>query len=213
MAPQHRKTFTFRTIVQNLFQGVIVIAPVGVTVYVFWWLFSTVDNILPNILSHILPTVFNDGPQGIRRIPGLGFLVALVLLIVIGRLSSVFFISRLMEYFDRILEKTPGVKLIYTSVKDFLQAFAGNKKKFDKPVLVNVDGADIWRLGFVTQADAAQFGLADHVVVYVPHSYALSGITYMVPPAKIKFLDNQHIKSADAMKFAVSGGVTEMDHK
>ncbi|MGL1231782.1 DUF502 domain-containing protein, partial [Vibrio parahaemolyticus] len=87
---------------------------------------------------------------------------------------------------DTVLEKTPGIKFIYSSVKDFLEAIAGNKKKFDKPVLVNVDASDVWRIGFITQKSSAEFGLEEHVTVYVPHSYAISGITYMVPIARIK---------------------------
>ena len=128
---------------------------------------------------------------------------------VVGWISSYFFVSRLVDVFDKVLENTPGVKFIYTSVKDFLEAFAGNKKKFDKPVLVNVDGADVWRIGFITQSDAANFDLPEHAVVYVPHSYAISGITYIVPKEKIRLL--KHTSPSDAMKFAVSGGVTNVE--
>ena len=107
-----------------------------------------------------------------------------------------------------MLENTPGIKFIYSSVKDFLEAFAGNEKKFDKPVMVNVDGEDVWRIGFITRYEAADFNLKDHFVVYVPHSYAISGITYFVPKHKIKLID--HISAADAMKFTVTGGVTDV---
>ena len=113
-----------------------------------------------------------------------------------------------MSIFDRLLEKTPGVKIIYSSVKDFLEAFAGNKKKFDEPVLVNVDSTDVWRIGFITQQSSIDFGMIDHVTVYVPHSYAISGITYFVPRERIKPLKD--ISAADAMKYTVSGGVTDV---
>ena len=75
-------------------------------------------------------------------------------------------------------------------------------------MLVNVDGPDVWRMGFMTQRDCHNFGLQNHAVVYVPHSYALSGIVYIVPINKVKILD--HTTSADAMKFAVSGGVSDV---
>jgi uncharacterized membrane protein len=126
----------------------------------------------------------------------------------VGWLSSLFVVERLVSVFDTILEKTPGIKFIYSSVKDFLEAFAGNKKKFDKPVLVNVDAPGIWRIGFITQSSASEFGLVDHVTVYVPHSYAISGITYIVPKTNIKILDK--VSAADAMKYTVSGGVTDV---
>ena len=102
-----------------------------------------------------------------------------------------------------------GLFLIYKSVKDFLEAFTGNKRKFDKPVLANLDGPDIWRVGFITQESAANFGMADYAVVYIPLSYALTGVTYFVPKEKIKIL--QDVSSAEAMKFAVSGGVSEVE--
>jgi len=105
------------------------------------------------------------------------------------------------------LERTPGVKIIYSSVKDFLEAFAGNNKKFDKPILVCVDGNDIWRIGFITQESCEHLGLKDHVTVYVPHSYAISGISFIVPLANTKKLP-KHMNAAEAMKYAISGGVT-----
>jgi uncharacterized membrane protein len=142
------------------------------------------------------------------KIPGLGFIVVVILVLLVGWLSSLFAIGRLVVLLDTVLEKTPGIKFIYSSVKDFLEAFAGNKKKFDKPVLVNVDAADVWRIGFITQKSSADFGLIDHVTVYVPHSYAISGITYFVPISRIKQLTN--ISAADAMKYTVSGGVTDL---
>ena len=127
-------------------------------------------------------------------------------------LSSLFFVERLMSTFDKILEKTPGVKLIYSSVKDFLEAFAGNKKKFDEPVLVNVDSTDVWRIGFITQKNTVHFGMDQFVTVYVPHSYAISGITFIVPTTRIKKLP-KGVSAAEAMKYVVSGGVTTVDEE
>ncbi len=204
--------FTAQSLVQYFFQGILVVAPLAVTIYVLWWLFTLIDNLLPNIVSGILPTFSLNPSAAFKRIPGLGFVVTILFLLLVGRLSSVFIVSRLMQFFDNLLEHTPGVKIIYSSVKDFVQAFAGNKRKFNKPILVNVDASDVWRLGFITQEDANSFGLQEHVVVYVPHSYALSGITYFVPKDKIRPMD-KNVKAADAMKFVVSGGVTDVDHQ
>ena len=205
-----KKTFTYiaNTALQLFLQGLVVIVPIAVTAYVAVWLFTAIDNILPNIARALFPD--NAGIQEkIIKIPGINFIILVLMFILTGWISSLFFISRLVAFFDRVLEHTPGVKFIYTSVKDFLEAFAGNKKKFDKPVLVNVDGADVWRVGFITHEDAHSFDLINHAVVYVPHAYAVSGITYIVPKEKIKLLT--HTTSADAMKFTISGGVTEVD--
>jgi uncharacterized membrane protein len=83
-----------------------------------------------------------------------------------------------------------------------------NKKKFNKPVLVSIESPDVWRIGFITQTDLAEFGLKEHVAVYIPHSYAFSGITYLVKGDRVRKLEG--VSSAEAMKFIVSGGVTEV---
>ena len=195
---------------QRFFQGVIVLAPIGVTIWVVVSLFNWVDNFLPNVLSILFPQKFIAVNGQIPKVTGLGFLVAITFVLIVGWLSSLFFIERLMSIFDKLLEKTPGVKIIYSSVKDFLEAFAGNKKKFDKPVLVCIDAEDVWRIGFITQENCEHLGLKDHVTVYVPHSYAISGISFIIPLSKTKKLP-KHINAAEAMKYAISGGVTTVD--
>lgn len=192
---------------QYLFQGVVIIAPIAVTVYCVFWLFDVVDNLLPDLFAKIAPRV----ASGEVHIPGVGFAVIILLMILIGWASSSFLFRHLLDFLGSLLERTPGIKLIYTSVKDFLKAFSGSQKKFDKPVLVNVDGADVWRIGFITQADAQRFELPEHVVVYVPFSYAISGCTFLIPKDKIRFM-NGELSSAEAMKFVISGGVTELEN-
>ncbi|MCY7421584.1 MAG: DUF502 domain-containing protein [Chitinophagaceae bacterium] len=199
----------WRKMFQYFLQGLIILAPITITVWAVISLFIFIDNILPNFINFIFPDFANAGTTGeVKKIPGLGFLIVIVLVIVVGWISSSFIVGKIVDLLDHVLERTPGIKFLYTSLKDFIKAFAGNKKKFDKPVLVNVDGPDVWRMGFMTQRDCHSFGLQDHAVVYVPHSYALSGIVYIVPINKVKILD--HTTSADAMKFAVSGGVSDV---
>ena len=198
------------SVAQLFFQGVVVLAPIGVTIWVIVSLFNWVDNFLPNLLNFIFPLQFAEVNGQIPKVTGLGFVVAITLVLVVGWLSSLFFVERLMSIFDKILEKTPGVKIIYSSVKDFLEAFAGNKKKFDQPVLVNVDSSDVWRIGFITQKNTEHFGLKDFVTVYVPHSYAISGITYIVSADRIKKMP-KGVNASEAMKYVVSGGVTTVD--
>jgi len=203
------KSFTPGRLIYYFFQGLIILAPIVITAWAVVSLFNFVDDILPNVLRVLVPDMVRLDAQGNpAKIPGLGFLTVVLIVLIVGYLSSLFFISRLVNLFDTILEKTPGIKLIYTTVKDFLEAFAGNKRKFNKPVLVAVDDKEVWRLGFITQTDLSQFGLIDYYCVYVPHSYAFSGVTYMVQKDRIKILND--VKSGDAMKFIVSGGVTDL---
>ena len=198
------------SVAQLFFQGVVVLAPIGVTIWVVVSLFNWVDNFLPNLLNFIFPLQFAEVNGQIPKVTGLGFVVAITLVLFIGWLSSLFFVERLVSIFDKLLEKTPGIKIIYSSVKDFLEAFAGNKKKFDQPVLVNVDSTDVWRIGFITQKNTEHFGLKDFVTVYVPHSYAISGITYIVSADRIKKMP-KGVNASEAMKYVVSGGVTTVD--
>jgi uncharacterized membrane protein len=203
------KPFRPAKLVNYFFQGLIILAPIVITAWAVLSLFNYIDDILPNLLHVLFPDLVKLNPQGEpEKIPGLGFLVVVLIVLSVGYISSLFFVSKFVDLFDRVLEKTPGVKIIYTTIKDFLEAFAGNKRKFNKPVLVNVDASDVWRMGFITQTDLSQFDMLDHVCVYVPHSYAFSGITYFVKQDRIRVIKD--VNSTDAMKFIVSGGVTDV---
>jgi uncharacterized membrane protein len=201
--------FTIKNIIQYFFQGVILIAPIGVTLYVVIWLFNLVDNILPDILYTMFPNWMTAPDGSLRTIPGLGFILVIIIVTFIGWISSSFIVSRIVSVLDKILEQTPGIKYIYTSVKDFLEAFGGNRKKFEKPVFVNVDADNTWRIGFITQSDVTQFNMPGHVAVYVPLSYSLTGVVYFVPKEKVKPV--QHMNGAEAMKFVISGGVSQIE--
>ncbi len=201
--------FGIKILLQYFLQGLLVIAPLGITLWVVISLFNLVDSFLPNLIHSLFPGAIPRNADGsIRQFTGLGFVLVVVFVFVVGWLSSLFIFNRLLGVFDSILERTPGIKFIYSSVKDFLKAFAGNKKKFDKPVLVCVDDTDVWRIGFITLKDMTEFEMPEHVTVYVPLAYAVTGTTYIVPRDRVKPLN--HISAADAMKFAVTGGVTEV---
>jgi uncharacterized membrane protein len=201
--------FGFRILLQYFLQGLLVMAPVGITFWVVISLFNVVDSFLPNIIHNLFPDLIPRNPDGtIRQLRGVGFVVVILFVLLVGWMSSLFIFNTLLRWFDMILERTPGIKFIYSSIKDFLKAFAGNKKKFDKPVLVCVDDTDIWRIGFITQKEMSQFDMPDHVTVYVPLAYAVTGATYIVPKDRIKPLE--HISASEAMRFAVTGGVTEV---
>ena len=203
------KSFRPGRLLYFFFQGMVILAPIVITFWAVLSLFNIIDDILPNLLHVLFPDLVKLNPQGYpEKIPGLGFLVVVIIVLLVGYISSSFIVSKLVELFDTILEKTPGVKIIYSTVKDFLEAFAGNKKKFDKPVLVSIESPDVWRIGFITQTDVNEFGLHEHVAVYIPHSYAFSGVTYLVKHDRIRKVGG--VSSADAMKFVVSGGVTDV---
>lgn len=183
-------------------QGLLVIAPVAVTAYAIYWVIASLDDLIP---------IFTQtDPEGKVKVQnyGLGFMLILGSITLIGYVSTFFIQSRIFHFFDHWLEKAPGIKFIYSTVKDFFEAFAGEKKKFNKPVLANIDDNDVWRVGFLTQEDMADFGLKDYVAVYVPMSYSIAGNVYLIPSNRIRFLEGQ-ITPSEAMKFAISGGLTK----
>lgn len=183
-------------------------APLAVTIYTIYWIVSTVDNWLPIFTQPVKD--FEGHVVGYQvKNYGLGFVIVIASIILIGYLSSFFIQSRIFSLFDKWLEKTPGVKYIYSSVRDFFEAFAGEKKKFDKPVMANVDDTDVWRVGFITQNDMSHWGLQDHIAVYIPMAYSIAGNVYVLPANRVKPITS--ITSSDAMKFAISGGVTNVD--
>jgi uncharacterized membrane protein len=201
---------TFRKIFQYFLQGLIILAPIAITIWTVTTLFDWVDNILPGLIERVAPNLLPNNAEGKPiKIPGVGFTLVLLIVILVGYISSSFIVGRMVELFDKFLERTPGIKIIYSTVKDFVEAFAGNKRKFTKSVLVNIDGNDIWRIGFITQEELNQFDLQEYVAVYVPQSYAFAGHLYFVKKERVRLLTD--ITSADAMKFAISGGVTEIE--
>lgn len=202
--------FTPRRLVQYFLQGLIILAPIVITVWAVTSLFHFVDNILPNIITWIAPDLLPKDITGKSiNIPGSGSLLVILIVMVVGYISTSFIVGRLVSLFDNLLEKLPGIKIIYSTVKDFMEAFAGNKRKFNRSVLVSIEAPDVWRIGFITQQDATEFGLHEHVAVYIPHSYAFSGVLYLVKKDRVKHVEN--LSSSDAMKFAISGGVTDVE--
>lgn len=203
-----REPFKWKKVFQYLLQGLLILAPLAITIYSIYWIISTVDNWLPIFRE---PVKDIDGKTIGHKVKnyGLGFVVILVTIVSIGYLSTFFIKSRLFNLFDSWLEKTPGVKFIYSSVRDFFGAFAGEKKKFNSAVLANAFSSDVWVVGFITDEEMEKFDLgADHVSVYVPQSYHWAGQLFILPREKVKKIDN--ISSGEAMKYAVTGGVVDL---
>lgn len=192
---------------QYFLQGLLILAPVTITAYSIYWAVSSIDSWIP-----IFTYIDKSGQVHVRNY-GIGFVLIIAALISIGYFSSFFITGRIVSFMDKVLEKTPGIKYIYSTTRDFFEAFAGDKKKFTKNVLANVDDNDVWRVGFITQDDMLEFGLKDYVAVYIPMSYSVAGNVYIIRKERVRPIVN--ISASQSMKFAVSGGVTsiEEEHK
>jgi len=193
--PQKSKGLsTAKKIFRYFIQGLIIIAPIAITAWALYWLFEKVDGILR-------PWV---------NIPGLGFVIIIVFVLLVGWFSSSFLMGSFLSFFDQWMERTPGIKFIYTSTKDFFEAFAGDKRKFNKSVLANVFSEDVWIVGFLTDEEMHKFEMgANMVAVYVPQAYNFAGQLYILPRDKVKKIEK--ITAGEAMKYAVTGGVVDLD--
>lgn len=179
-----------RRLVAYFFRGLVLLAPVAVTIYVSVLLFRTVDGWLG------------------LSIPGVGFVATLLLITLVGFLGSNLLTRGAVSVFDGILSKLPFVSLVYGSTRDLVKAFVGEKRRFDKPVLVELfPGGHTHVIGFVTQESLVQLGREAMVSVYVPQSYHWAGQVFVFPAKVVQRLD---ASSAAVMAFIVSGGVTEI---
>lgn len=177
---------------KNFFQGLLIIGPIGLTIYVIYFVITSVDSIIPSVA---------------KVIPGLVFISIILATAVLGYLGNKFVVGRFfVDAVDRLLEKTPGIKHIYSPTKDVMSSFVGDKKKFSDPVWVKTnENPEIWRIGFLTQKEMADVEKHNYVAVYLPHSYAISGWVIVTEEKNIKPVVG--MSAASAMKFAVSGGV------
>ncbi len=172
---------------RNFFEGLLILVPVGVTVTVAVFVFDFIDGWL-----HI-------------PIPGVGFIVTVGLITLTGRFASNVFVQKVLDITERLLTRAPLVKLVYTSIKDLIAAFMGEKKRFDQPVIVALTpGGHAEAIGFVTRSSMEFIGLLDHVAVYFPQSYNFAGNLLVFPKDQVRPLEAE---SAEIMAFLVSGGV------
>ncbi len=182
-----------------LIQGVLYIAPLGITAYIIYAVFMFMDGLLQEQLIKFFGF----------KIPGLGILTLLIFLIFVGYIGRTIIADPLKLVFKKIIESVPLLNFVYSAFNDLFSAFVGKERKFNKPVLVKVNlNSDLEKLGFITEENLEALGIKDKVAVYFPHSYNFSGELFIVPLENIKPLN---VNSSDVMKFVVSAGLTSWE--
>ena len=177
-------------LLKNFLRGLVIIIPFAVTIYILYETFTRLDRLLA------LPW------------PGVGLLILLTATILIGVLAGNFVGRNVLRLTEAVFTRAPIVRIIYASLKDLLEAFVGDKKRFDKPVAVSLStAADLRALGFVTQDDLAFLSMPGDVAVYLPFSYSVAGTLVVVPRSRVSRLDAD---SASIMALIVSGGVSRV---
>ncbi len=180
-------------LIKYFFRGLLLVIPIGLTFYILLTAVRWMDRLL-NL-----------------KYPGSGLLIILISVTLIGYIGSTFIAKPIFDFFEKLLHRLPLVRIIYSSLKDLISAFVGDKKKFNQPVLVTMNKqSELQKLGFITGEDLSNLGIKGKIAVYLPHSYNFSGDLYIVPKENITPIA---ATGADIMKFIVSGGVTAMPEK
>lgn len=193
----------FQRLLYFLIKGTLVIVPVAGAIFLIIWIVASLDNAL-NITQHFL----QDDRGHPLYIPGIGILTVIVLLILVGLIFTTLVTEPIKNWLSRTIKRIPLFNTLYSSIKDFTEAFVGDAKKFNEPVLVKVNDMGLKKIGFLTQRDLSKIGLKDDVIVYFPYSYSFAGQVVVVEAIHVTKLN---MSATDAMKLVVSGGVSGLD--
>jgi len=188
-----------KKLITYFIQGLLFVAPLGLTVYIVYRIFRFLDGLLYTYLVEHFEI----------KAPGLGILIIFVFLVLLGMIGETILARPIKNLVSRILEKTPFLKLIYSSINDLFSAFIGKERKFHRPVMILLNKENnLWKIGFMTKDTPICIDDVDLITVYCPFSYGFSGEIYFVPLSNIKPLS---VPPTEAMKFIISGGVSGTD--
>ena len=177
-----------RRLIQFFVRGLVITTPLALTLWICWWAVTSLDSLLP------------------LGFPGAGLLLTIAVITAVGALASNFITRGVLAEVERLLEGVPFVRLVYTSTKDLINAFVGERRRFNRPVRVRLDDAGVvWYLGFVTADSLEHLRMPRHVAVYMPWSYSFAGRLVLVPADHVEPLVAD---AADMLAFIVSGGVS-----
>jgi uncharacterized membrane protein len=192
-----------KSILKSFVNGILTIVPIILVIYVTYKTFMFLDGLLGGFLKQYFKESY---------VPGIGILATLILITVLGFLSTKFITGTIFRIIDNLLEKIPFVKTVYSVIKDTVHSFLGEKKSFSKVALVTIPGTNMKSLGFVTAEDLDVFyePLSEHIAVYIPQTFQVAGFTFLINKEEVEFID---VKPEDAMKFILSGGMTSKKTK
>ncbi len=179
--------------------GLLFLAPVGLSIYVIYWIFDAIANAMEKMFPGVNWWVN----------VGLGIALSLAVILIVGLLMSFFITRPLLRLIERVFGQVPLIKILYSSIKDLISAFVGDKKTFDRPVTIDLDGK-LKAIGFITQDSLDFLGLQDQIAVYLPDSYNFSGNLVVVNKEDVTPIKAD---SSDVMTFIVSGGVSGPNKK
>lgn len=176
-------------------RGALALAPITITLAVLIWLFSFLEETFRPPVEYFL---------GSHYIPGMGIVLAIVILFIIGALINTWIMEKLVNYWEKLLKRIPLIKTIYFKIQDvfhFLTLSSG--KESDKVVKVEFFGTEL--IGLVTQdqLDEKKLNTKDHIAVFFPMSYQMGGYMALVPKEKVIPIP---MSITEAMEFVIIAG-------
>jgi uncharacterized membrane protein len=191
----------FKKLWAALMRGLVVVLPIALTLWLLWWLGTSVEALLHRAIVLVVP-------EHLYR-PGMGIVAAVALLIAAGVLVNAFIVRRLLAAWESLMERIPIVKSIYGAVRDFAEFLpaSGERRELRRVVMARLGDARL--IGFVTRDDAGELGLGPGVegsaAVYFPMSYQIGGYTLLLPRDCLEPLD---LPVETAMRLVLTGGMS-----
>jgi len=192
-----------RILLNYFVKGLLIVVPLGAVIFLIYWAVSHIDNAL-----NISGVFLTDSKGKSLYIPGLGILNVLLIILLAGVLVTNVITEPIKQWFNRWLNHLPLFKFLYSSIKDLTEAFVGEEKKFNEPVLVDVNEFGLKKIGFMVKKDMSALNLPGEVDIYFPFSYSFAGQVVIISADKVHPIDKS---AAEVMKFVISGGVSGLD--
>ena len=201
MGTKKGKKSVFSSIRNNFIAGVVVLIPIGITIYLTLFLI--------NISSKLLPKEINPNHYLPYNIPGLEILISILIITVIGWISLSFLGKKIFDLFELILNKIPILRTIYSAVNQLIETFAKGKSNKKNVVLIEYPRKGVWAVGFATKENTGEIMKKtgqELINVFVPTTpNPTSGFLLMFPKSEVIYLD---LSFEEASKFIVSAGST-----
>lgn len=204
-------------ITRIFFQGLIALLPIIITLYLLfllaWWAEDTMRGILTLVLLDPDPEQLAPGERlpAWRYYPGMGLLLAVVLIFLFGLLLNAYLVKRLYIYSEALMQRIPVIKSIYGATKDFLGYFSSvRRQEMSQVVLITLPNSDKKLFGLITRESFEDLpnsiGGENHVAVYCPMSYQIGGYTLILPRDQVEPVD---MSIEDCLRFVLTAGIRE----
>jgi uncharacterized membrane protein len=182
-----------------LLKGLVTILPIGLTIYLFYWLGVTKESLLSEPIRLFISEE--------HYVPGMGLVAGFLLLFLVGVLVNAYVVRRVLGFGESLVLRIPVVKTVFAAIRDMTKLVNtdGRKRELERVVMVRFGPGRV--LGFVTQERASVPGAAgagEAVAVYLPMSYQIGGYTVYLPRDQIEATD---LTVEAAMRIVLTGGL------